>query len=75
MLKDNHELRMKYAELLANTNNEIMLGSEEPIVYFEFEGVAIHDPFTEESGRFEVDPVEYYGEAFLNSAFYNPLDE
>ena len=34
---------------------------------FEFDGMYITDAFMDETGRFEVDPVEYYGEAYLNS--------
>ena len=28
---------------------------------FEFNGIWITDPFMDETGRFSVDPVEYYG--------------
>lgn len=31
----------------------------------------ITNPFLDESGSYEVDPVEYYGESFLNSEFMN----
>jgi hypothetical protein len=34
---------------------------------FEFEGTYITDPSMDETGRFEVDPIEYYGQAYLNS--------
>ena len=34
----------------------INLGDE-----FEFNGIWITDPFMDETGRFPVDPVEYYG--------------
>lgn len=33
---------------------------------FIFEGIAIVDPWMDETMRFEVDPVEYYGELFTN---------
>lgn len=36
--------------------------SAENLVTFEDGGVAIHDPFYESSGRFEVDPIKEYGE-------------
>lgn len=36
---------------------------------FQFEGVCIHNPFVSLCGRFAVEPVDYYGDAFLNSPF------
>ena len=41
----------------------------EDAIMFEFEGIDIINPFLDEMGTDEVDPVEYYGEAFLNSDF------
>lgn len=41
--------------------------SKEGMITFEFDGVDIINPFYDETGRFEVDPEEYYGEAFLES--------
>lgn len=38
-------------------------------VSFEFKGIDIIDPFHDEQGMGEVDPVAYYGDAFLKSAF------
>ena len=32
---------------------------------FEFNGVWIENPYLSECGRFEVDPVEYYGFDYL----------
>ena len=32
-------------------------GSAENIVEFEFEGMAIYDPYMDESSRFEVNPI------------------
>ena len=34
---------------------------------FEFNGFEIFDPTKSECGRFEVDPVKYYGQAYLNT--------
>ena len=34
---------------------------------FEFEGTLIKNPELDESGRFEVNPVEYYGQAYLDA--------
>ena len=33
-------------------------------IEFEYEGVWITDPTLDETGRFEVNPVEYYGETY-----------
>ncbi len=33
---------------------------------FDFEGVWITNPYYDETGRFEVNPEEYYGETYLN---------
>lgn len=35
--------------------------SNQQIKPFEFNGVWIEDPYLDETGRFEVDPVTYYG--------------
>jgi len=34
---------------------------------FIFENELIQDPTMDETGRFEVDPIEYYGQAFLDA--------
>ena len=36
-------------------------------LYFDFEGTYITDQYLDESGRFEVVPVEYYGETYLKA--------
>lgn len=38
-------------------------------ISFEFNGQAIINPFRSPCGRFEVNPVEYYGPPFLMSKF------
>ena len=35
-------------------------------IEFEYEGVWITNPHYVETGRFKVNPVEYYGETYLN---------
>lgn len=40
---------------------------------FEFNGVSIVDPFLDETGRFEVNPVKYYGKSFINSDHFKQL--
>lgn len=42
---------------------------------FVFDGVCIEDPFYDESMRFTVDPVSYYGEAFLSSLSVEEIEE
>jgi hypothetical protein len=34
-------------------------------IEFEYEGTWITDPYLDETGRFEVNPEEYYGETYL----------
>jgi hypothetical protein len=41
----------------------------EPAVFFEFDDMTIHNPWADEMGANAVDPVAYYGEAFLASGF------
>ena len=36
-------------------------------IEFEYEGVWITNATLDETGRFEVNPVEYYGETYLNA--------
>lgn len=42
---------------------------EDKCIHFDYQDIVIVNPFTDETGRFEVDPVKYYGDAFLNSDF------
>lgn len=73
---DNHELRMTYAKLIADINDATneKYGDLETEVSFEFEGFNVHNPFMDVTGRFEVDPIEEYGDSFINSKFYNPIE-
>ena len=43
---------------------------EDDFISFEFEGMTIINPFLSECGRFEVDPLKTYGEAFTQSDFF-----
>lgn len=36
---------------------------------FMFNGVSITNPFMDESGRYEVNPITYYGSHFIESRF------
>jgi hypothetical protein len=42
-------------------------------IEFEYEGVWITDPTLDETGRFEVNPVEYYGETYLKTLKNNKI--
>tara|TARA_R100000773_G_scaffold7982_1_gene7826 strand:- start:228 stop:632 length:405 start_codon:yes stop_codon:yes gene_type:complete len=45
---------------------------------FEFEGTLIQNPNLDETGRFKVNPVEYYGQAYLDAyanSKYKELEE
>lgn len=48
--------------------------SDEPFydeISFEYEGHHIVNPLVDETASYSVDPIEYYGKAFLNSRFMN----
>lgn len=67
-----NKINWNHIRRIAEENARHMGAGEEIEVYFVFNGVEVHNPFASECGRFDVDPVEYYGEAFLNSAFIQP---
>ena len=41
----------------------------ENLISFSYKEQSIINPVLDETGRFEVDPIEYYGNNFLNSDF------
>ena len=53
-------------ELQTNITDEIGY-IPESMIRFEHEEHEIINPFVDESGSHEVDPVSYYGDSFLNS--------
>ena len=61
-------MRKQEQELL----NQIMnrQNSQKVFLNFEHEGVWITDRFLDETGRFEVEPLEYYGETYINALKY-----
>ena len=61
-------MRKQEQELL----NQIMnrQNSQKVLLNFEHEGVWITDRFLDETGRFEVEPLEYYGETYINALKY-----
>ena len=42
-------------------------------IEFEYEGVWITNATLDETGRFEVNPVEYYGETYLKTLKNNKI--
>ena len=50
-------------------------GMEFDYISFEYNGTEILNPFIDEYDWYEVDPIEYYGEYFLNSKFMDLLNE
>jgi len=48
-------------------------GREGEAVGFVFEHIWVTDPTLDVTGRFDVDPVAEYGQAFLESPFCQPL--
>ena len=69
ILNENKILKLKeFCETQYNKFNEN--GYEDfEFVTFEFDGMSIINPFLDYTGMFEVDPVEEYGDSFLNSDF------
>ena len=61
-------MRKQEQELL----NQIMnrQSSQKVFLNFEHEGVWITNRFYDETGRFEVEPLEYYGETYINALKY-----
>ena len=61
-------MRKQEQELL----NQIMnrQSGQKVFLNFEHEGVWITDRFLDETGRFEVEPLEYYGETYINALKY-----
>lgn len=58
----------KYCVFQNYVQQETLL-DEDNFISFEFNGVFITDPFGDEDYTTIVDPVAYYGDAFLNSGF------
>ena len=50
-------------------------GADFDYISFEYDGIEILNPFVDECEWYEVDPIEYYGELFLNSKFMDLLNE
>lgn len=65
LIKHLAELQTEIVEEICEATGEYHY---EGVIYFESEpGQNIINPFLSECMRFEVDPVEYYGDAFMNS--------
>lgn len=59
-----------FAQLRAQMQNDYMNEHGEHsfnAVFFTYEGIDIHNPWTEETGRFEVNPLEYYPSDLFNA--------
>lgn len=59
----------KLQESRIKESNEQMNDKGEATDYFDFKGMDIHDPTTDESTTCDVDPIKYYGLSYL--AWYN----
>lgn len=44
------------------------------LISFDYHGMNIVNPFVDDCGCYDVDPVEYYGELFLDSDFIKLFD-
>lgn len=73
IIKLNFETYRRARDIARKNNIKVMLAEgrdvSSELVTFSFGGHSIHDPWVSECGRFEVNPVNYYGPAFLNSKF------
>lgn len=56
---------------IVEANEKIIDETKDTIgcISFEFNGTSITNPFADESSINSVDPIEYYGKAFLESKF------
>lgn len=58
------------ARQIADKNRRLFeKGKIDDCVYFDYKGYRIFDPFKDEKGEKEVDPKEYYKEAYVHSGF------
>jgi hypothetical protein len=54
-------------------SNELVNDGDDAIDYFDFQGMAIHDPSTDESTTSDVNPIAYYGLPYL--LWYNNIQK
>jgi hypothetical protein len=58
------------AREIAEKNHRLMEDKkDDKCTFFEWNGYKIFDPFKDETGDKDVDPVEYYGKAYEQSDF------
>ncbi len=60
-LRDFLKLVMENNELVFNMNQRGIYGGKYKVYDFTYNGIVITDPYMDETGRFEVDPIEHYG--------------
>lgn len=70
LTKDELELLKEIVDYNVRVYNEEYeeLG-EDDLITFPYEEFDIHNPFVDESDRFEVEPIEYYGEESIMTMF------
>jgi hypothetical protein len=56
---------------LTNINDYLIDLGLEPAVTFNFEGYSITNPLIDVTAKEDVNPIEYYGKAFIESGFYH----
>lgn len=61
-------------ELFGKLQDELLTIYDLSLISFEHSGTAIINPFMDETNRYEVDPVEYYGESNVINFFTSILD-
>lgn len=63
------------AHEIAEKNHRLMDdGKENKCTFFEWKGYKIIDPFKDETGKKDVDPIEYYNKAYKDSKFNRGAD-
>lgn len=61
-------------ELFGKLQDELLTIYDLSLISFEYSGTAIVNPFMDETNRYKVDPVEYYGESNVMNFFNSILD-
>ena len=68
---DNLIIDWDYVRSIVGNNEQLVEteGHQDNCITFEFHGTCVYDPFHDESLRFSVEPIEYYGQYFIASDF------
>lgn len=53
---------VEFNKKIINKNNGDFNNSLNEVIFFDYKGYSIWNPFKDETSRFEIDPLEKYGE-------------